>query len=120
MDNSSFKILEILADMLPPPATAGQTRIEYWNKDDERWQSNRPTHKQIRSKIALHAASTMWIGNTDSDPVNHDYQFRGVDNVYLTGGSLWPTGTSWNPTCAMTALAMNLGDNLSRCTLSKL
>ena len=70
----------------------------------------------------------MWIGgdtepppvnlpspvNLDKpSPVNLDYRFCGVDNMYLTGGALWPTGASWNPTCAMTAMAMDLADRLS-------
>jgi choline dehydrogenase-like flavoprotein len=57
----------------------------------------------------------MWIGeDKETSPVNIDYKFRGIDNVYLTGGALWPTGASWNPTCTMTAMAMDLGDRLSR------
>ena len=54
----------------------------------------------------------MWIGKDEDSPVDLDYKFRGVENVYLTGGALWPTGASWNPTCTMTALAMHLGDRL--------
>ena len=46
-------------------------------------------------------------------PVGLDYRPRGVENVYITGGSLWPTGGSWNPTAAMVALAIHLADTLS-------
>ena len=38
------------------------------------------------------------------------YKFYGVDNVVV----LWTTGASWNPTCAMTGLAMDLADKLSK------
>ena len=48
-----------------------------------------------------------------SAPVDLDYNSGGVENVYLTGGALWPTGASWNPTCVMTCLAMNLVDKLT-------
>lgn len=36
-----------------------------------------------------------------------------VENVYITGASLWPTGGSWNPTLTMVALAQDLADNLT-------
>lgn len=105
MDRSAFEILERL--------TPAKGAIEYWNSDTKSWQRERPSTKQIRLKSVVHPASTMWIGRESSSPVNLDYQFRGVDNVYLTGGALWPTGASWNPTCTMTALAMDLADKLS-------
>jgi choline dehydrogenase-like flavoprotein len=33
-----------------------------------------------------------------------------VENVFVTGGGLWPTGGSWNPTMTMVALAQDLAD----------
>ena len=108
MDDTSFKILEFLS-----PTKI----IEYWNSETNLWETNRPPTQQIRSRDLVHPASTMWIGrDTESQesPVNLDYKFRGIENVYLTGGALWPTGASWNPTCTMTAMAMDLGDRLSR------
>ena len=113
MDRATFEIL----DHLTPCKT-----IEYWNSETKIWQADRPPVEQIRSRSLVHPASTMWIGGdtepspvnlNEPSPVNLDYRFRGVDNVYLTGGALWPTGASWNPTCAMTAMAMDLADRLS-------
>lgn len=112
MDKSTFGILKRLTPI-------GET-IEYWNSDTKGWQSHHPTVKQIRLQGLVHPASTMWIGRDSESPVNLDYQFCGVDNVYLTGGALWPTGASWNPTCAMTAMAMNLADKLNLKIKSKL
>jgi hypothetical protein len=37
---------------------------------------------------------------------------RGVENVDVTGGALWPQGGSWNPTVAIVTLAMDLADQL--------
>ena len=54
----------------------------------------------------------MWIGKDRGSPVDLDYRFKGVENVYVTGASLWPTGGSWNPTCAMTGMAMHLADQI--------
>lgn len=109
MDESTFQILE---DML-----ATKDVLEYWHPDGGSsggWKANRPTAKQIRVPGLVHESSTMWIGD-DADkmaPVGFDYHLRGVDNVYITGGSLWPTGASWNPTCAMAAMAMHLADQI--------
>lgn len=104
MDESTYKVLEHLT---PPEA-----KMQYWNKDTLQWTDERPPPKQIRSRGVVHPASTMWIGKDPDSPVDLSYRFRGVSNVYLTGGALWPTGASWNPTCVMTALAMDLADKL--------
>ena len=111
MDDSTFKILEDLTHGV----------IEYWNpngKDNDSvkkgcWQTKRPSKAHIRKPGLVHESSTMWIGKSESDPVDLNYKFRGVDNVYLTGGALWPTGASWNPACTMTGLAMDLADRLN-------
>ena len=104
MDQATFKVLTRLCR---------STKIEYWNSDSKNWQEDIPPKCQTQHKSLVHPASTMWIGDNGTSPVELNYGFRGVDNVYLTGGALWPTGASWNPTCAMTALAMHLADGLS-------
>jgi choline dehydrogenase-like flavoprotein len=50
-----------------------------------RWLKDRPPTSQIRRRVLVHPASTMWIGDDSSSPVDLDYRFRGVENVYLTG-----------------------------------
>lgn len=110
MDDATFEVLQ----QLRPVSATTEQRIEYWNSVAENWQTVRPLPKQIRHECLVHPASTMWLGeDSDSAPVTLDYKIRGVDNVFLTGGALWPTGASWNPTCTMTALAMDLADRLS-------
>ncbi len=104
MNLTTFQVLE---DMCLP------NKIEYWNPDANYWQTKHPPSDLIQHKSLVHPASTMWIGNDPSSPVDLDYKVRGVDNVYVTGGALWPTAGSWNPTCAMTALSMDLADKLT-------
>ena len=105
MDDSTFKILDDKLDL--------NGTIEYWHGKD--WQKGHPDKHQRRVPGLVHESSTMWIGEEGSSaPVDLDYKFRGVENVYLTGGALWPTGASWNPTCAMTGMAMDLADRLSK------
>ena len=50
----------------------------------------------IRKLVTVHEASTMWIGRKEDKaaPVDLDYRPKGVDNIYITGASLYPTGAS--------------------------
>ena len=105
MEDSTFQTLEILAPIA--------TDLEYWHSNlDGHWEKKRPTTEMIRVPGTVHEASTMWFGKDEESPVDLEYRFKGVENVYLTGASLWPTGGSWNPTCVMAGLSMHLADIL--------
>jgi choline dehydrogenase-like flavoprotein len=56
----------------------------------------------------------MWIGNEEDAVVGLDYRPKGVDNVFVTGASIWPRGGSWNPTLTMVALTQHLADKLTK------
>lgn len=113
MDEATFKVLE-------QGLSVSDNSIEYWN--GVQWQPSRPKQSQIRNKALVHEGSTMWIGNDDDQaaPVGLDYRPRGIENVYITGGALKPTGGSWNPTLTLMALAVHLADQLSKTKASKL
>lgn len=105
MDESTFEMLDILAP----------DQLQYWHShggSNGGWESRRPPTSMIRVPGLVHEASTMWLGEDRGSPVDLDYRFKGVENVYLTGASLWPTGGSWNPTCAMSGMAMHLADKI--------
>ncbi len=112
MEEGAFQMLE---QVLSPE---GPGRVEYWCENRSStgsWEHRRPTTQEMRSSAVMHEGSTLWIGN-DSDPgavVGLDYRPRGLKNIYITGGSLWPTAGSWNPTLAMVALAQHLADTLT-------
>ena len=115
MEESTFAVLEKLRDYSEEPC-----QLEYWHHAEQSWRKNRPPPDEIRREHLVHPASTMWIGADESSPVDLDYRFRSVENVYLTGGALWPVAGSLNPTCIMAALAMNLADKLApHTTLNK-
>ena len=119
MDDTTFRVLE-------EEIIAGRDKLEYWHpytdlnpnpnpSDDSSsgsWEYSRPTPEMIRVPGLVHEASTMWIGDDEKAPVGLDYRPKGVENIYITGGSLWPTGASWNPTPTMVSLATHLADNL--------
>jgi choline dehydrogenase-like flavoprotein len=62
----------------------------------------------------VHEGSTLYLGQDDGAPVGLDYRLNGVQNVFVTGGCLWPTAGSWNPTMTMVALTQHLADTLAR------
>lgn len=116
MDNATYQIIEKLVGSQSNGA-AGQ--VEYWvgGPEDGNWSSSRPLPDQIRRTAVMHEGSTLWLGDEDDQeaPVDTDYKLRGINNVYVTGGGLWPTGGSWNPTVTMVALAQDLADHLNGC-----
>lgn len=108
MDNATFGILE---DVLSP---MGASQVEYWHGDPDsgKWRSERPSEDHRRVDALVHESSTLYLGEETSAPVDLNYRFRGSNNVYVTGGCLWPQGGSWNPTLTMVALAQDLADKL--------
>ena len=108
MDSVTFKAMNNLS-----PSTNSDD-LEYWHATNKTWRKDAPTSEQIRKKFLVHDASTMWIGDSEDTeaPVGLDYRLRGVDNVYITGGALWPTGGSWNPVLTIVAMAMHLADTI--------
>ena len=109
MDDSTFKVLE---DVLSPE---GGNKVEYWNNSTQDWVKEKPKEDERRVPGLVHEASTMWLGKDSKDSVTGlDYRPHGIENVYITGASLWPTGASWNPTMTMVAFSQHLADNLSK------
>lgn len=115
MDESTFSVLE---GVLSP---GGVEDIEYWHgaPDKGMWKKERPEKGARRIDALVHESSTLHIGECDTDPVDLDYKLRHTENVYITGGALWPQGGSWNPTLTMVALAMDLADKLTSSTKVK-
>lgn len=108
MDAGTFQMLE---KALSPE---GSGKVEYWHGSPEEgvWLSTQPPVEQIRVGGLVHEGSSLWIGKEDEGVVGLDYRPHGVENVYVTGGALWPASGSWNPTMTMVALAQDLADNL--------
>jgi len=112
MEQAAFEVVE---KGLAPE----KDHVEYWIDSKIKWSKQRPSADQLRIAPGLvHESSTLWMGKDKSDSVvGFDYRLHnGPENVYITGGSLWPTGGSWNPTLTMCGLAQHLADNLLKNT----
>ncbi|CAN7711784.1 GMC family oxidoreductase [Pseudoduganella sp. LjRoot289] len=106
MDEAAFQLLEL--------ALAGGAAVEYWHEEEQAWDPTRPAEAQRRRPGLVHEGSALWIGEQQEGPVGLDYRPHGVDNVYITGGALWPAAGSWNPELAMVALSQDLADGFLR------
>ncbi|KAK7691523.1 hypothetical protein QCA50_004922 [Cerrena zonata] len=104
--------------------------IEYWHdviverrdKDSQRdavtikshpgWKRNKPPADMVRVPGLVHETSTLYMSdNLEKDKnasVDSQYRPRGCDNVFVTGGAIFPTSGSWNPTLTMCGFAQDL------------
>ena len=64
------------------------------------WRKERPPAESVRVPGLVHETSTLYMSdNLNGDPhasVDSLYRPRNCDNVYVTGGALFPTAGSWN------------------------
>eukprot|EP01125_Pyxidicula_operculata_P010770 TRINITY_DN3545_c0_g1_i1.p1 TRINITY_DN3545_c0_g1~~TRINITY_DN3545_c0_g1_i1.p1 ORF type:complete len:652 (-),score=165.44 TRINITY_DN3545_c0_g1_i1:23-1783(-) len=88
---------------------SGDFTPEYWNTEKECWSKD---YYAFRVPGMVHESSVLPMTGKDG-LVDFDFRPRGVENVYVTGSSLWPTAASWNPTMTMCAFSQVLADNLS-------
>jgi hypothetical protein len=111
MDDATCQTVEALASR----CTGAPAAIEYWIDEGASgcWQAERPPRRQVRQALVVDEASPLWIGDDPATSVvGLDYRPHGVRNVYVTGGALFPTAGSWNPTLMACALAQDLADRL--------
>ena len=86
--------------------------LEYRDMSCGKWTRERPTLESVDMNGFINEGSTLWMGEGDEGVLGLDYRLRDVTNVYVTGGAVFPSGGSWNPTLTMVALAQHLADQL--------
>lgn len=61
-----------------------------------------------------HLGTTRMHRNSKHGVVNEDCRVHGIANLYVAGGSVFPTGGYANPTLTVVALALRLADHLRK------
>ncbi|GAB3834564.1 hypothetical protein GCM10027610_030430 [Dactylosporangium cerinum] len=89
----------------------GDAETEYWSHADQAWVDEVPADR--RMPFAVHETGTLWMGGRPDAVTDLDGRLHDADNVYVTGGALFPTRGSWNPMLTMTALCLRLARHLA-------
>jgi choline dehydrogenase-like flavoprotein len=66
-----------------------------------------------------HMGTTRMSLNAKDGVVDSDCRFHGVDNLYASGSSVFPTGGHANPTLTIVALSIRLAETLNKNHLSR-
>ena len=66
-----------------------------------------------REPRGAHLLGTLRMGDERTGVVDRDLRHHGLDNVYVAGGSVFPTYSATHPTLTISALAIRLGRTLA-------
>jgi choline dehydrogenase-like flavoprotein len=84
----------------------GRLRLEPWlDKNDATWQ-------EAINETCHHIGSTRMSDDPSCGVVDSNCRVHGMDNLYVAGSSVFPTGGHVNPTFTIVALALRLGDHI--------
>jgi len=84
----------------------GRLRLEPWlDDDDASWQE--AVHETFH-----HIGSTRMSDDPSRGVVDTNCRVYGMDNLFVAGSSVFPTGGHVNPTLTVVALALRLGDHI--------
>ncbi|KAF3005266.1 hypothetical protein E8E14_006561 [Neopestalotiopsis sp. 37M] len=115
MDQATYETIEQMAK--PKGSGLPSDGIEYWHVDENNKGSWKPTHpkqSEIRVPGIVHETSTAFMGPAvEGGSVDSNYNVHNVSNVFVTGGALFPTAGSWNPTMTMCGFAQDLARKLN-------
>ncbi|KAK0198279.1 hypothetical protein F5146DRAFT_1100033 [Armillaria mellea] len=109
MDEATYDAIKVMAD-------DRAADLEYWHDSSASWRKERPKEESIHIPGVVHETSTLYMSD---DPeidkqasVGPQYGPRGCSNVCVTGGALFPSSGSWNPTLTMCGYAQDLAKRL--------
>jgi choline dehydrogenase-like flavoprotein len=99
LDRTCFELADVLAAGAP---------LEYrWA--DGSWRSDHPPVTELRDDFLVHEAGTLRMGDDPATSVTDDLgRIHGASNMYVLGGSLYPTCGSWNASFAGIAMAFRV------------
>ncbi|KAL6825833.1 hypothetical protein J3E69DRAFT_380940 [Trichoderma sp. SZMC 28015] len=106
MDAAIYQTIEALSGNQPE-------NIEYWDDTANKWVEKKPSTESVRAPGVVHEASTAFVGHKhQGGSLDSFYRPHGIANVFVTGGAVFPTSGSWNPTMTMCAYAQDLARKL--------
>jgi choline dehydrogenase-like flavoprotein len=106
MDQATYETIETMS-------SGKVSNIEYWDTTSQGWIKKRPAVDTIRIPGIVHEASTAYVGpENEGGSLDDFYRPHGIKNVYVTGGAIYPTAGSWNPTLTMCGFAQDLARKL--------
>jgi choline dehydrogenase-like flavoprotein len=71
--------------------------------------------EELGGPAGSHLLGTCRMGNGDGAVVDPDLRHIGVDNLFVLGGSAFPTYSPAHPTLTIAALAIRAGERIARC-----
>ncbi|KAI1881548.1 hypothetical protein JX265_000374 [Neoarthrinium moseri] len=114
MDQATYETIEQMAT--PNGSNSPSDGLEYWHIDENNkgsWKPAHPKQSEIRVPGIVHETSTAFMGPaSEGGSVDTNYNVHNISNVFVTGGALFPTAGSWNPTMTMCGFAQDLARKL--------
>lgn len=121
LDKRSVVRLNQLFDEELRRAGRGHLRVSDWMQDRAAWRPDAPPDparvwfrdRRMRFYGVWHHMGTTRMADSPQRGVcNADCRVHGVDNLYVSGASVFPTGGAAPPTLTIVALAARLADHL--------
>ncbi|EMD32812.1 hypothetical protein CERSUDRAFT_108621 [Gelatoporia subvermispora B] len=114
MDQATYDAIKVMAG-------DQAASLQYWHDAADgtnagSWQTAKPSQANIHVPGIVHETATLYMSDDlDKDihaSVDKNYRAKGCGNVYVTGGALFPSSGSWNPTMTMCGFARDLAHKL--------
>ena len=108
LDRRSFRVFyEVMGRELGRSGVGRVQLLDWVSRDDGTWPST-------LSGGWHHMGTTRMHDNPRFGVVDATCRVHGLDNLYVAGASVYPTGGAANPTLTLVALSLRLSDHLKR------
>ena len=104
LDRRSVRILHEALDMELRRRRMGRVRSPILAEDDDPW--------RVANDAAHHMGTTRMGRDSKTSVVDPDCRVHGVENLYVAGSSVFPTGGAANPTLTIMAISARIADHI--------